>query len=214
MSENDDEKYEGQGPNEVTRGAKRIAMQREIFCLEYCADLNLERAVIAAGYKKDQALSKGHRLLDIPEIQERIAYLNKEKLDRLHITKDRIANELAKIAFGNSAAVVSWAGKTITLKNSNELSPEVLAMVSEVSNTRDGIKIKFHSKEKCLELLGRMEGMWDDKLKLGDMGGGSLIPQKMIVEVVTAAPPAPALPPAPKPETKEKENADQPAADV
>lgn len=49
-------------------------------------------------------------------------------------------------------------------KDTRDLSPEALALYAGIKQTKDGLEVKMHSKERALELYGRHLGMFKDKL--------------------------------------------------
>lgn len=64
-------------------------------------DLNATQAAIRAGYSEKTAYSQGQRLLKNVEVAEAIERGQSKTGQRLEITKDRIVEELAKMAFAS-----------------------------------------------------------------------------------------------------------------
>lgn len=83
-----------------------------------------------------------------------------------------ILRELGGIAFGNIADVMSWSDDGVKLKNSEDLSPEVTALISEISETttKDGgtIRIKFHNKLDAIEKVAKIKGYYAEPQKPDD----------------------------------------------
>lgn len=73
----------------------------ECFCQEYLVDLNATQAAIRATYSPKTAGTKGHQLLQIVEIQNRIQFLMSERGKKTEITAERVVQELAKVAFAS-----------------------------------------------------------------------------------------------------------------
>jgi hypothetical protein len=73
------------------------------------------------------------------------------------ITRERIMNELAKIAFADPRDVMKWGPEGLTLLDSDQLSEDGIATVAEVCETRtkDGgsLRLKMHDKVKALDSL-------------------------------------------------------------
>lgn len=73
-------------------------------------------------------------------------------------------HEYARLAFADITNVVSVSGHAITVKVLDNLLPDVTAAIAEVAKTKDGIRMKFHSKTPALDGLGRHHGQTHDKL--------------------------------------------------
>lgn len=144
------------------------------FIEEYLIDLNQTQAAIRAGYSKKTAAEQASRLLTDVKIQALIAERMKEREKRTEITQDKVIAELAKIAFSDQRKVMSWGAAGVVLKESDGLSEDDAAIVSEVSETRTAtggsLKLKTHDKVKALELLGRHLGIFADNMNLKHSG--------------------------------------------
>ena len=144
------------------------------FVAEYLVDLNATRAAIRAGYSAKTADRIGPELLGKTCVREAVEAAQKRREKRTEITQDRVLNELARVAFGNSRAVMSWGPGGLVLRDSAELTEDEAALVSEVreTTTKDGgsMALKTHDKMKALELLGKHLGMFDKKQE--DQSGG------------------------------------------
>ncbi len=81
---------------------------------------------------------------------------------RYAITKERISDELAKLAFVDSRRVYRWDEKGVTVLNSDELPDDVAAAVVSVSHTvtKDGgtIRVQLADKRAALMDLARLHG--------------------------------------------------------
>lgn len=133
----------------------------------------------ASTLKQKQDISK--RVAEI--IQQRANMETKATemaMERLSITKERIAAELAKIGFADIRKAVRWGRSPIDTASENaaptglgiypvELIPseliddDIAAAVAEVSLTQTGIKIKMYDKRAALVDLARMMGFMVDK---------------------------------------------------
>jgi len=114
------------------------------------------------------------KLLAHPGISTRIAELRSKIEQKTEITIQRIAEELARVAFADQRKVMRWGQHGVTLHDSDDLSDDAAAIVSEVSETttKDGgsIKLKSHDKVRALELLGKHMGMFKEKLEVTTPG--------------------------------------------
>lgn len=138
--------------------------RKRAFVREYPIDLNLTKAAERAGYSAKSARQEGSRLLTNAAIQDAIALALEVRAARTEITQDRVLNELGKIAFSNMRKFAEWGPSGVELVDSETLSDEDAACVSEVSESvteAGGSKrIKLHDKKGALELLGRHLKMW------------------------------------------------------
>ena len=141
---------------------KRKTTKQKIleFARLYFISGNASEAAEGIGVSKKNASTYGERFLARPEVIEYLADA-KKTVDEITIaTKEKILEELTRIAFGDLRKVVSWGPSGVVLKESSTLSPDDLAMVKEVSEGRDGVKIKLFEKSEALKLLGMEHGMF------------------------------------------------------
>lgn len=57
---------------------------------------------------------------------------------------------------------------SITVKNREDIPKELLPQIAEIAHTRDGIRIKLHSKTDALDKLARILKMYDEDKSEGD----------------------------------------------
>lgn len=147
-----------------------LTPKQKLFVEEYLIDLNATQAAIRAGYSPNNADKIGSELLGKTRVSEAIKIAMAERSRRTGINQDRILAELAKIALVNPARVVNFDEATIR----EDALPEDLAAVASVKvkrfPTKDGEgierEVKFHDKNKALDLAGRHLGMFKDRLEL------------------------------------------------
>jgi phage terminase small subunit len=150
------------------------------FVEEYLVDLNATQAAIRSGYgnSKTSAASLGYQNLRKPAVAEAIA---KAMAERPGVTRTRIVDELAAIAFANAGDYFSWGPNGVTVKASEELTESQRGVVAEVSQTiteKGGtIRVKLSDKQAALEKLARTLGMFTDKHELTGKDGEALAPE-------------------------------------
>jgi hypothetical protein len=114
----------------------------------------------------------GNELLQKPHIAEALEEWGVEMRRRYTIEPDNILAELAKIAFSNVGDLYKRSengGITTELDLDNAPEPALTAIASieeKVSQWGTGIKISQHDKLKALEMLGRYQKMWVDKVEV------------------------------------------------
>lgn len=90
-------------------------------------------------------------------------------MDRYAITQERIAQELAKIAFSDTRDIMEWGEDGVRIKPSSELTDEAAGAIAEVSETRNDktgttVRVKNHDKVSALVNLGKSMGMFNEKI--------------------------------------------------
>jgi len=116
--------------------------KREIFCLEYTADFNGAAAAIRAGYAENGSRVRGNRLLNSPEVQERIQEIIDDRRGELEVTVANVVHRL------------------------NETANACLQLVEKRAHGSDTVvlvPINATAGLKALELLGRHLGMFIER---------------------------------------------------
>lgn len=156
-----------------------LTAKQQRFVDEYLIDLNATQAATRAGYSKKTANEQGSRLLANVSVSAAIHQRMNERSGRVEITQDMVLRELAKIGFSDIRKVVRW-GETqvrmvdgeegeaedmvpyhgLALIDSTEVDDATAAAIAEVSQGRDGLKVKLHDKKGALVDIGRHLGMF------------------------------------------------------
>ena len=135
------------------------------FCQEYIIDLNATQAAIRAGYSKNTARFIACENLTKPNIQQKLAELQKEVAKRNEVTIDIIIGELKELGFSNISDFMH-NGKMLPLA---EVAKDRLKAVSQVKLTRtsnndserETIEFKFYDKLSALDKLARHLGFYE-----------------------------------------------------
>ena len=143
---------------------QKLTGKQQRFVEEYVVDLNATQACIRAGYAPKAASVTGTRTLANAKVQAALAKVLTKRSKRTEITADNVLREYARLAFADVTDVVSVRGSTVTVKSFEDLPKSVTAAIAEVSETKDGLRLKFHSKTQALEALSRHLGLFNDKL--------------------------------------------------
>ena len=146
----------------------KLTPKQARFVEEYLIDLNGAAAVRRAGYKHKRPDALAYDLLRKQEICEALKAEQLERSARTGITADRVIKEIARIAFADPRAVMSWGPNGVTLRESSELSDDEAATVAEVAETwtdsgGGSRKVKLHDKVAALEKLARHVGLYEEK---------------------------------------------------
>lgn len=180
---------------------KTLTPKQSRFVAEYLVDLNATQAAIRSGYSAKTAPEQASRLLSNVKVSDAVQAAMQARSQRTEITQDMVLCELAKIGFSDIRKVVRWGatelrttegkdGETVTepyhglrLLAADEIDDDTAAAIAEVSEGRDGLKVKFHDKKGALVDIGRHIGMFKDRVEHTGKDGGP-------VEVVHMTPEA------------------------
>ncbi|MGG2139985.1 terminase small subunit [Symbiopectobacterium sp. RP] len=75
----------------------KLTDKQELFAREYLKDLNATQAAIRAGYSEKTARKIGSENLSKPDLTERIAELNSERMQRVQIDADYVLRQAVKL---------------------------------------------------------------------------------------------------------------------
>ncbi|ADK16188.1 terminase small subunit [Clostridium ljungdahlii] len=154
--------------------------KQRLFCIYYPKCFNATKAAIKAGYSKNRASEIGYQLLQKTTVKEEIQRLKQNRLNRAMLSPDDIFQKYMDIAFADITDYIKFGqrkykvkdkkGKEKTIKynytdfnNSDEIDGTV---ISEVSQGKDGIKIKLQDKMKALDWLSKHMDMATEEQKL------------------------------------------------
>ena len=150
---------------------KILTPKQKRFIDEYLVDLNASQAAIRAGFSPRTSRFIGYRLLTMPQIKEAIGEAQGNLSRRTAVTQERVIAELAAIAFSNIGDVISWGPDGVSVKRADELSPEILSAIADISKSgvREGgmVRVRLYDKLKALELLGKHLGLFTEKVEVG-----------------------------------------------
>lgn len=175
--------------------------KQRLFCIYYIKRFNATKAYQKAyGCSYETALVNGPRLLGNARIQEEIQDLKEGKLNRIMLSEEDIFQKYMDIAFSDIGDYLSfkkvrknkWTKNeqgeyipainpdtgqqdyfeynVVELNNSKELDTSIL---QEVSEGKDGVKIKLQDKMKALQWLSDHMGIAteEQKLKIAKLKG-------------------------------------------
>jgi len=137
---------------------EQLEERQEMFCQYFVRTLDDIGSVIKAGYGEKSARTQAYRLLKDKKVKRRIKELQKEPelIDYLNLNK--LINKHVRIAFADIGDYVKWGTKNVNgikrnyveLIDSNNVNTE---LVDEVSQGKDGVKIKLKDDKESLNFL-------------------------------------------------------------
>jgi phage terminase small subunit len=149
----------------VERVAEGLTAKEERFCQEYIVDYNATKAAVRAGYKERSAATQGCRLLKNDKVASRVRELQEQYIkDRCFAEKDRVLKELWEVfeKASQKTEVMEW-------------SQEKHAYVPTGEWTFDG-----KTATKAMELIGKMNGMFTEKIEHNAGNGGGFVVNVMV----------------------------------
>ncbi len=143
------------------------AYKKFLFAQNYILrGMNVAEALVAAGYSPKNTATAWKFLKDPTVIRYMQALLQEqqEKLGEIYrADKENIINELVKIAFFDPRRVIRIEGGKAKIVDSSNITNIEAAAISEIAETKQGIKVKFNSKVDALDKLAKILGMYVEK---------------------------------------------------
>lgn len=104
------------------------------------------------------------------DFNKQLAKVTEKQLAKYALSKERVIEELVKIAFHKQTDLMSWGPDGVATKTSDELDEDAKAVINEVVEveTKDGlrrVKLKTIDKVKALELLGKQLGLFKETVE-------------------------------------------------
>lgn len=153
------------------------------FVEEYLVDLNGTQAAIRAGYSMKTASEQAYQLLRTAKVAEAV---DKALAEKPGITRTRIVDELAMIAFANMRDYIEIQKDGTAYVDLSGLTRDQAAAIAEltVDQYTEGsgedakrvkrVKFKLSDKQAALEKLGRTLRMFTDRHELTGKDGEPL----------------------------------------
>ena len=165
---------------------KELSGRMESFCRHYVRGdaagrnpMNATQAAIRAGYSERSARQEAHVLMNRPEILDRISFLAAEAFGDVRVDPNVVLIELLRMLTSDAREAMTERG---AVKSIHDIPIDVRRAIAsfeveeewgpfnELLGEREVsgriVKVKFWSKEKAAELVGKHLGMFRDILKL------------------------------------------------
>lgn len=143
----------------------KLNEKQRLFCIYYIKYFNATKA-----YQKayecaySTAMSNGYSLLRNTEVISEIERLKEEKRSGLMLDVQDVLQKYIDIAFADIGDYVgiSEGGYSVAVRPLEEMDTSI---ISELSNTENGIKLKLSDKMKALEMLSKYFDLLSDNDK-------------------------------------------------
>ena len=171
--------------------------RHEIFAQERAQGKSADEAYAIAGYKPHA--QNAHRMSKNERIMIRIDEIQSLRIEKAGITVARLLQEYAAIATADLGDILEWheskavlvrdpdTGEEVTrlvqgvfMKASRDLPKSVTAAIAEIAQTKDGLRVKLHSKTVALDSLARIMGQFRDKLDIT----GTLTLEQLVMQSI------------------------------
>jgi phage terminase small subunit len=159
----------------------KLTAKQLLFCKEYLIDFNGTQAAIRAGYSKKCAQEIASQNLSKLIIQQQIQIELKKRNARIEKSGDDVVRILWKMAELDLADYITVAEggevQAIAFDRLPEGASKLISKIKErrtITESKDGerlfeennLEYELPEKTKCLEMLGRHYGLFNDKLRL------------------------------------------------
>lgn len=133
------------------------------FIDEYLIDMNGTQAAIRAGYSQRTARHIAMELLAKPHIQALLQEKQRRLQIKTEITAERVLNEIAAIAFADSADYAQATDDlNVHIVPTKDLTETQRKAIASIKAGRNGVEVKTHDKIRALELLSKHLGLFED----------------------------------------------------
>jgi len=152
---------------------------RRRFAEEYVRDYHAVEAYVRAGFSPRAAIHNAHRLLKLGIVREEVKRLEADRLAEHGHIVNRNINELANIAYSSITDVIDLSSGSPELKKDADGR-----LIESVEETRNGLKVKMHSKLSAIDQLNKLSGAYSESVDITS-GGQPIQPALTVVfEVV------------------------------
>jgi phage terminase small subunit len=161
-------RQQGNGPNILKEG---LNLRKLMFVEHYMSNGgNATDAAVSAGYtvRKDGFSGMASQNMKDKYVRAAINRRVEEAADKLKISRDRILQEYARIAFAQVTDYYEVVAGDVVVKDKKDLTEDQRAAIADISifenittGTRKIAKVKLHYKTEALKNLAKIWGMFE-----------------------------------------------------
>lgn len=151
----------------------RICASHRRFVSEYLKDLNGSAAWIRSGHdcSENVATASAARVLASVKVKALVRQHLDDQAVAANLTIEKLLREYMRLGLADIRNVVEWSSGELTVKDLADLTPDVTAAISEISQItthRGGsmvstvLKVKMHSKTQALDSLAKHLNLFRD----------------------------------------------------
>lgn len=146
--------------------AKKLSPKEKAFCRAYIELREGKAAALKAGYAPKSAIVTASQLLTKPNIQAEVARLESKVEEKTLVTKERIIQRHAEIAFSDPSDVMKWNESGIDMIPSEKLDKRKRGLIKSISHhttaTGESFKCEMQSQQESLKELSKLMGYYPD----------------------------------------------------
>lgn len=165
-------------PKSQKKIARKLTPKQILFvdCYLGAAKRTATAAALLAGYSEKSVNSEAAQLMANPKVR---SYLKRRQDDlrrRLEVTQEKVAREMAVLAFSKPTDYLKWRNGKLILTDSDELPDCLVGAIKGLKPLFDkdgrslGIEVKFYDKVAAAKLLAQHLGMLDFHARDGSKG--------------------------------------------
>ena len=128
-----------------------------------------------AGYS-DKAGSQAATLMANPWVKSYLKKRQRDLASRLKVTQEKIAREMATLAFAKPTDFAKWQGNRVVVKSSDEIPDSMVGAIKSIKPVFDkhghslGLELRFYDKVAAAKLLAQHLGMLEGQARDGNKG--------------------------------------------
>lgn len=157
--------------------------RHELFAQAIASGKSASAAYVEAGYEPNR--HNAARLSTNEHVADRVEELLLAGAKRAEVTVERVMREYSRVGFADIRRIVRWDALSsetgtededgvpvlrtmneVALVPSDEIDRDMACAIAEISQTKDGLKVKLHSKLGALDSMARHLGMFKDSLSI------------------------------------------------
>lgn len=140
--------------------ARIESIKREIFCQNYIVLRNGTKAALAAGYTEHQARKTASRLLRVPAVAARIKELQDEAIKATKLTREKVLNRYAQIAFRDPRKLFNESGTLVDVDEIDDDNSAAIVGLETLELAEIGVvrKVKFSDPKGALDSICKVLG--------------------------------------------------------
>ncbi len=135
--------------------------RREQFCLHLLEGKSADEAYRLAGFKDNRGNASRLKSNDI--IQARLQYLQAQVAEKVeqetHLSRAEVLKLDSDQASLDPLEVLSFSSRGVVVKDLESVPVEIRRCISSVTDTKDGVSIKFHNRHPSIERLAKFHGI-------------------------------------------------------
>lgn len=163
---------------------KAMDKQHIKFADQYLLSMNATKSYLNAGYKPSNQKSNqaaASRLLATETVQKYITYIFNQRQKSYAFQESAVLGKVHQFSKSKITDYFDVKSGSLYLKDFKKLTPEMIECISEIQETKEGIKIKLIDKLSATVTYGKHFGMF--QTKKGDENSGLQGRTNFIVKV-------------------------------